>query len=53
MGTKMLRVEISDKLYERFYEVITKKGGSGEATIKKRQLKRLFSRLWRLLWRSS
>jgi len=35
MGTKVLQVEISDTLYQRFYEVITKKGGKWRSNNKK------------------
>ena len=35
MGTKMLQVEISDVLYEKFYAVITKKGGKWRSNNKK------------------
>jgi len=35
MGTKMLQVEISDVLYENFYEVVTQKGGKWRSNNKK------------------
>ena len=35
MGTKMLQVEVSDVLYEKFYEVVTKKGGKWRSNNKK------------------
>ena len=35
MGTKMLQVEISDVLYEKFYEVVTQKGEKWRSNNKK------------------
>jgi len=35
MGTIMLKIEISDALYKRFYEVVTKKSGKWRSNDKK------------------
>jgi hypothetical protein len=35
MGTKILQVEISDVLHDRFYKVVTEKGGKWRSRNKK------------------